>query len=448
MSATVLEFKNPIKPIAHFLRIDDAHRRLGDLYAAGRFSVRRAVFDASRIQSQKDLVAVLRQGGVEIVLDTEVAELAAPAKMSTHVKRAPWAAVGEGGVLHSSYFDGTYSQINIIGWIAKFAVEQEVDVVLAPTHFLADRNCNDWLNIDVQSCLALRKALDSEGGQGIAIDYGVIHSHTLLNQAEVQERIIERVIDLPIDNVWIRASGLGNEPKPQSVRQFIASLYNLQRFEKPVIIDHVDGLMAQALVAFGGVSGLAQGITDRAQFNAGGWHKEPVERDKTKSYGRTTYIPIPGLGRRISSKELQVLASAKGGRKYLSCQDTCCSHGVSDMLADPRQHATLQAIAPIEAMSKIPDLNRENYFLEKPLLDAERLARNVKDLNPSKMDAEKLNVNLESLKKRLSEHHRKIGKFSDALSLLHDERGPGAQRAMTCRNRNISVSEKSGRGQL
>lgn len=42
---------------------------------------------------------------------------------------------------------------------------------------------------------------------------------------------------------------------------------------------------------------------------------------------------------------------------------------------------------------------------------------------------------LDSLKRRLSEHHRKIGKFSDTLSPLHDERGAGAPRAMTCRYR-------------
>lgn len=47
MSGKVVEFRNPTRPIAQFVRIDDAHRRYGDLYAAGKLPIRRAVFDAS-----------------------------------------------------------------------------------------------------------------------------------------------------------------------------------------------------------------------------------------------------------------------------------------------------------------------------------------------------------------------------------------------------------------
>lgn len=432
MPATVLEFKSAIKPIAHFIRIDDAHRRYGDLYAAGRLPIRRAVFDASRIQSQREFVDALRRDNVEIVLDTEVAELAAREKFQTHVKKGPWASGAEGGMLDPSYFDGSHSQINIINWIAKFAVEQNVDTVLAPAHFLADRQYGNWLALDMRSCIELRRALDREGGRDIAIDYPVIHSHALLNKVEIRNNIIERLADLPIDNVWVRASGLGSEPKPQTATQFLRSLYDLQRLNKPIVMDHVEGLMAQTLLAFGGASGLAQGIGERGRFNAGGWHNDPKKRDPEKSFGRATYVPIPGLGRRLVANELQLLASAKGGRKHLGCQDVCCRHGVADMLADTRQHSAHQTIAPIRALADVPDLNRESFFLEKPLREAERLARNIKDLNPSKDEAMKLDVDLESLKKRMTEHHRKIGKLSDALSLLHDQRGAVGQRAMPC----------------
>lgn len=432
MSANILEFKSATSPIAQFVRIDGAHRRLGELFSTGRLPIRRAVFDASRIQSQKNLVDLLRREGMEIILDTEVAELAARGKFQTHAKNAPWGTIIEGCPLHASFFDGTYRQVNIINWIAKFAVMQNVDTVLAPTHFLADRDFCDWLPIDSRSCTALRQALDQEGGNHIGIDYPVIHAHTAINKAETRDDLIERICDLPVDNVWIRASGLDNEPKPQSAKQILASLYDLQRVGKPIIMDHVDGLMAQTLVAFGGASGIAAGIGERARFDAKSWHKLPKEREKGATFRRATRIPIGGLGRTLGKKELQLLAGAKGGRKYLSCQDPCCAHGVKDMLTDPRQHSAYQATAPIAALSKIPDLNRERHFLEKPLLDAERLARNIKDLNPSVAEATKLEVNLESLKKRMSEHHRKIGKFSDALSLLHNERGAAAPRAKVC----------------
>ncbi len=446
MTSNVIEFKSMTRPIAQFIRVDGAHGRFGDLYAAGRLPIDRAIFDASRISNQKEFVEALKHDGVEIVLDTEVAELAALAKYQTHVKKAPWAELTAEGVLDSSYFNDNQSQANIIRWIAKFAVQHHVDTVLSPTHFLGDRKFDKWLDIDLRSCIALRKALDSEGGSHIAIDYPIIHLHTALNRDDFRKDIIERIADLPIDNVWFRASGLGSEPKPQTAKQILASLYDFQQLKKPLIMDHTDGLMAQALLAFGGVSGIAHGIGERGTFNAASWHKIPQERDTNKPFGRTIYIPIPRLGRRLSKKELQVLASAKGGKKHLGCQDLCCQHGVSDMLTESRQHAAFQAIAPIQKMSKIPDFNRENYFIEQPLRQAEQLARNIKDLNPSKVDADNLGVKLESLKKRMTEHHSKIGKFSDALSLLHDERGAGGQRAIACSPRNLSLTNTKKRG--
>lgn len=442
MTADIVEFKSTIRPIAQFLRVDDAHRRYGDLYAAGRLPIRRATFDASRIQTQREFVSALRRGGVEIVLDTEVAELASREKYRTHVKKAPWAAATEGGLLHRAYFDGTYSQLDIIGWIARFAIEHEVNTVLAPTHFIADRDHHGWLDVDTQSCVALRRALDREGGTSIAIDYPVIHSHMALNQRSVRDGLVRRLAELPIDNLWIRASGLGNEPKPQTIKQFLVSLYDLQRLKLPIVVDHVDGLMAQALIAFGGASGLAHGVGERAQFDARDWHKEPNARKDNDRFGRATYITIPGLGRRLLAKELQLLAGANGGHKHLGCQAPCCAHGVRDMLADPRQHAAFHAVEPIRKLAEIPDLNRESFFLDKPLREAERLARNIKDLNPSKADAEKAEVDLESLKRRLTEHHRKIGKLSDALSLLHEERGVGSPRSPACDYRVGSEQKK------
>lgn len=440
MSATVIGFRSANNPIAQFARIDGTHRRLGELYAAGRLPIKRAVFDASRIRAQKELLDAFRRDGVEIVLDTEVAELAAKEKFQTHVKKAPWANAADDGFLDASYFDGTQSQTNIIRWIARFAVEHQVDTVLAPTHFLADKDFSGWLPIDTHNCDALRKALDEEGGRQIAIDYPIIHLHTAINQAILRENIAKRIGDLPVENIWIRASGLGNEPRPLVAKQFLASLYDLQSIDKPLIVDHVDGLMAQALVAFGGASGVAQGIGERNLYNASSWHKLPKERDENGEFRRVTRLPIAGLGRNVTKKELRLLSSAKGGRKYCACQDGCCRHGVQDMLADSRQHAAHQTVAPIQTLAGIPDLNREHFFLDTPLRNAERLARNIKDLTPSKSEAEILGINLDSLMSRMSDHHRKVGKFSDALNALHDERRGGGPRAKVCSDR---VDQKS-----
>ncbi len=439
MLDNVIEFKSPVKAIAQFIRIGDAHRKMGELYAAGRLPVRRAIFDASRLKRQIDLVNEFRRNGVEIVLDPEIAELAAKEKFMGQAGNAPWATASEGKLLGPSFFRAD-EKTDIIGQIARFAVQYAVDTVLAPTHFLADPDFTDWFSIDVTSCLALRRALDREGGRNISIDYPIIHSHVLINDSTVRSTLIGRIADLPIDNVWIRASGLGNDPKPQTTKQFIFALHGMHNLGKPIVIDYLGGLMGQAVLAFGGASGLAHGIAEREQFNARSWHKEPKKRDNDDGFGRATYIPVPGLGRSFKSKELDLLASAKGGKRAVACQDTCCAHGIQDMKNDPRQHATRQSFAPIDALGAVPDLNRESYFLDKPLREAETLARIIKDLKPSRKDAERLDIDMESLKKRLDDHHRKIGKLGDTLGLMHDERGAGTPRALTCSQRGGNKS--------
>lgn len=104
------------------------------------------------------------------------AELAAPLKCSGYARGAPWA---DGELSGPDYFRKGNSS-DIFGQIARFSVEQGVDRVLAPTHSIGDKCFEHWLNLYVRSCVALRKALDREGGSSIAIDYGLILPHTWL----------------------------------------------------------------------------------------------------------------------------------------------------------------------------------------------------------------------------------------------------------------------------
>jgi len=55
----------------------------------------------------------------------------------------------------------------MFGQIARFAIEYQVDAVLAPTHFVGDPNFKGWFTVDQASCRALRRALDREGGSAI-----------------------------------------------------------------------------------------------------------------------------------------------------------------------------------------------------------------------------------------------------------------------------------------
>jgi hypothetical protein len=77
-------------PVARFLRVTE-HRRLDQLLEADKLPYKRFVIEAGYLNDQQVLIDALRQRGHEFVLDTNIAELSAPAKFAGHVKQAPWA---------------------------------------------------------------------------------------------------------------------------------------------------------------------------------------------------------------------------------------------------------------------------------------------------------------------------------------------------------------------
>lgn len=81
MAARIPPFPKPgaasASPIATYIWLGEAHRKLADLHAAGHLPARRVILEASRTKHQRDLVSVVRDAGGEVVLYPEVAELSA-----------------------------------------------------------------------------------------------------------------------------------------------------------------------------------------------------------------------------------------------------------------------------------------------------------------------------------------------------------------------------------
>ena len=416
-------------PLAHFIRIGVAHKKLADLHASGRLPATRVVVDASRLKHQKELIDALRDDGAQIVLDTEVAELAAPGKMAGHSSNAPWANAADGELLGPEHFAKGNSS-DVISHIARIAVEFDVHAVLGPAHFLDDPNYDGWLDVDPTACNLLRAALDRHGGEHISIDYPVIVSHTRLNSEVFRGELVERIADLPIDNVWIRAAGLGSSAGPLMMKRYLAAMSAIHNLGKPLIADQLGGLPGLIAMAFGAVSGIAHGIGERERFDVSAWYKPPPERNDDEPFGRAVRIGIPGLGRSATIKELELLASTRGGRKLVACGDRkCCLHGLKDMLDDPRRHAAYQAFSQVGALERVPLLSREHFFLNGPMAEADRLAREIKKLKPSESDAQLHEIDPHRLMKRFHEHSRKIEKLRTTLERIHETRGDDFPKA-------------------
>lgn len=416
-------------PLADFVRIGGAHKKMADLYASGRLPATRVVVEASRLKHQKEFIADLRHDGIEVVLDTEVAELAAPQKLRSHCWSAPWGEVSNGQVLGPQFFSAGEAS-GVIERIAQAAIEYGVNTVLAPTHYLADPHCPGWLTVDRKACVLLRSALDRHGGELIAIDYPVIAPHTLLNDNVFRGEISEIISDLPVDNIWIRASGLGSDAGPQTLRKYLSAMGGFHNIGKPIVADHLGGIPALAALAFGAVSGISHGIGERERFDARSWPKPATPKREEDGFGRANRICISGFGKSLTNKELEVLLSANGSRRYVVCGDRkCCPHGYKDMVERSRAHAAYQALTPIRTLENIPTLSREHYFLSGPMADADRLARAVKQLKPATEKATLLNIDVEKLMRRMHDHSRKLEQLRTTLENIHESRNKEAPRA-------------------
>ena len=119
--------------------------------------------------------------------------------------------------------------------------------------------------------------------------------------------------------------------------------------------------------------------------------------------------------------ELKRLSEAKGGRRLVSCTDrSCCPHGLSDMLANPKRHNFNQRQGQVLELERIPDLNRAQHFLEVEMARADRLARQMKELRTGD----------EMLNKRLAEHSHRMEKMRATLEHFHEMRGRDLPRAL------------------
>jgi hypothetical protein len=143
------------------------HRQVEKLLAAGRLPVERVVVEASAFTQQKDVVGQLVDAGRELMLDTNAAELSAIGRYRGAAKSAPWACA-EGPLRPEHFARG--SNHDVIGKIARFAVEHGFHAVQAPTHLL-EGSTDEWFGIDRQACEDLRRALDVACGAAIAIDF-------------------------------------------------------------------------------------------------------------------------------------------------------------------------------------------------------------------------------------------------------------------------------------
>jgi hypothetical protein len=423
--------RNASTPADLFLRVGETHYgQVASLYAEGKLPVRRAIFEASKIKHQVDFIKTLRDDKVELTLDTKAAELAALTRYQGNPSGAPWAD----GTLHlPQMFDDMRCQA-LAEHIAEVAIERGFDRVLSPSHLLREGLLDPWFVIDKRLCEALRKALDQSGGAHIAIDYNLIIEERPLRDEAVRSALLHQLGALPFENLVLRASHFGADVEATKLRAFINMLDRLMTAGRPVIVDHVGGLVGRALLAFGVASGIAHGLDEHLRFDGAPWSRLPKENDKEDEGrgGAAKRISIPLLDRSLTVPELTALANAKGGQR-LVCADRNCCRSLADMINHSKRHSIFQETKALAALSSVPDLMRTQHFLDKEMADADRFARQIKELNPVAADlkprrGQSHEQAAESLSARLSKQSLRNEKMRASLENLHSVRGLAAPR--------------------
>ncbi|MEL6219577.1 MAG: hypothetical protein AAFR79_14100 [Pseudomonadota bacterium] len=421
---------SPPRPreIAQVIRIGFFdHLKAEHLISTHKLAARRFVIDAGNVERQANLVRTLRNAGAEIVLDTKVAELSAPGSASGSARHAPWAASGR--LLEAADLIAGTNR-SVIEPIARFAVAHGFTAVMAPSHYLGDTGEN-WLGVDLRSAVALRSALDREGGADVALDFPVILRYAQLRDPAMQRRLIEAIADLPDGHVWLRVSGFGADATGTGMARFIEACHALRELGRPIIVDHLGGLASLATSAFGAVSGYAHGLEGKSRFDAREWLKPP----SGGGGGGPKRLFLAGLDRSMKIAELRSLFDkSRTARTIFGCADTTCCADVEKMLANPEAHMIVQHSRATKALSAVPETMRPDRFLsdevEMRLATAER-AKGLKSLEAEHRKAvETSAVRLERVRDALRGHYKRHGQpdFAPEAPLRTQSSGAGPDK--------------------
>ncbi len=410
------------QPVAHYIRLGEtSYRKVADLAAAGVIQSKRFVVDGSKITHQKAIIQMLRGLGAEIVLDPRIIELSARRKCAGLASTAPWASEDRNVPLSPDVFLDGHSA-DIYGAIARCAVENGVSAVLSPSHYLADPGFNGWQAIDHDACELLRRALDVEGGKSIAIDYLVAARLTDFMDENFQAQVMPNLADLPYDNLWVRAS-MSTPTGPLNAQRLVRTLSSWHNIGKPIIMDYMGGLTAEALVSMNVISGISHGYGEQSNFTTSKWTDPPEERDKSKPSGRATRIGVSALGCTFNSAELDVLLSAHGAKSVLLPNDReVLPNGAEDIRRDPRRFNIYDAQRRVAEIDAVPTANRPDHFADKRMREVVAVANKTAKLNPKADIAEAKNVDLTKLRTRLVKFSTSSEKLRGTYENLAQER--------------------------
>lgn len=378
MASNIVQLHSNQADVAFYLHLGHTfHQVVDSLVSQGAFPVKRVVVDASHLKTQHGLIAALKSAGIQLVLDSKAAELATPGGVSGACRALPWAPV-ENQFWTPGELEVPQDLRSLCRKVARFSVDAGVDVVLAPTHLIQGPT-DSWLPIDFRTTELLRAALDAEGGRSIRIDYPLIGRLTQIASKELVQTLIRELPKLPVQNLWIRASGLGSSPTCAAIRRYVELSLALGATGLPIVAERISGIPAMTLAAFGAVGAIAHGMANvNEQFNCYNLRKPRANR---KGGRGAKWIYVPAVDQYLSDNSYLELGTVQGARSRIVCTDDCCGGGQKRTVDRYVGHSIVQRTKQLAALNTVPTQTRPHALLRDFVTPVGRRCRQIADLS-------------------------------------------------------------------
>jgi hypothetical protein len=100
----------------------------------------------------------------------------------------------------------------------------------------------------------------------------------LLKEDSNRAAFLADITQMPIENVWLHASGFGATATGAGTRQFVEAIRDFHATGRPLVADMAGGFAALGAAAFGAVGGISHGVGQKESFKASDWKKPPGGR--------------------------------------------------------------------------------------------------------------------------------------------------------------------------
>ena len=362
-------------PLGLYIRAGRLDQKvLQSFITAGAVGFSGVVFEAKRVEQQKELLSLVLEKQLDAILDPQTQPMATVGGYAKAMDDLPWSQ-------KRVHVLGDFSTGNlrrqIANEIVQFAMSHGFTQILAPTH-LVDGPDDPWLAFDVASAIELRLALRRHDVEHIQVNYSLALSYEAFRTPFKRQGILRQLAQVNCDSVWLNVDGCGSDSSPTAVTRYGEAAVDFHALRVPIVADHTGGLVGLSLLAFGAVGGLAHGVTLGERFHSGHWHKV----SKNKPFGQGLRIYIPTLDLMLSRDDAEKLFESGGkARTVFGCRDTdCCARGINDMLQAPGRHFLYQRTREVAGLGQIPESLRPQQFLEEHLRPASDRATLAKQL--------------------------------------------------------------------